>query len=137
MSAHLASILVLLTLTASAPAAPASLADMRAMVAGLAAGERVIAAAMPLASGSWGTDYLTVSHALRVGKGNTLTIDGRSFAETERIAACSSQYHGIDLLIVRVRGYPGRSVLTWAIPPNSEGEMNCSSCPAQRSIQTR
>ena len=80
---------VLVTASAVA-AAPQSVPDLHAMVVGIGSDDRVIAAGVPLTSGPWGTDYITISHALSVGrKYSTISSDGKAFAPA---AGCS--HHG-------------------------------------------
>src|SRR5574337_912579 len=94
--------MVSLTLAPSATAQAPSLDAMQAMVVGVTQAGHVVTAGVPLTSGDWGTDYITVSHGLRVGSRFAITSDGKIFDDSTPVAACSSQHHGIDVLIVRV-----------------------------------
>jgi hypothetical protein len=85
-------------------------------VAGVADAGFVVATGVPLTSGPWGTDYITVSHALRVGAQFAVLRDGFPDAETRSVAACSSQAHGIDVLILRARTHPNSAVVEWGDP---------------------
>jgi hypothetical protein len=86
------------------------------MVAGIADAGQVVAGGVPLSSGAWGTDYITVSHALRVGARFAVLRDGFPYVETRPVAACSSQAHGIDALILRAPTHPGSPVVEWGDP---------------------
>jgi len=97
-------------------AAPQSVSGLHAMVVGIGSDDRVIAAGVPLTSGPWGTDYITVSHALSVGRKYSISSDGKAFAPAAGLAACSSHYHGIDVLILRVRAHANRPVIDWGDP---------------------
>ncbi len=99
--------------TVQAQSLPAS--DLAAMVVGIGADGRVIAAGVPFSSGGWGTDYITVSHALGVRR-RYFIADGTGVAQSEAVAACSSQYHGIDVLILRVKSHPLRPRVEWGDP---------------------
>ncbi len=100
-----------------APAmAQAPLDDVRTLVVGFTEGGRVLTGGVPLTSGDWGTDYVTVSHGLRVGRQFAITYDGKSFDASAPVAACSSKHHGIDVLIVRVASHQNRRVVAWGDP---------------------
>lgn len=71
---------------------------------------------MPLTSGEWGTDYITVSHGLRVGRRFSITYNGKIFDPSTPVAACSSMYHGIDVLVVRVAKHKHHQVVIWGDP---------------------
>jgi hypothetical protein len=110
-----------ITVVIFAPTPPAtaqglSLDELRAMVVGFAESGRVITAGVPLTSGDWGTDYITVSHGLRVGSHFAITAEGKVFDDSVPVAACSSHYHAIDVLIVRVASHRNRPVVTWGDP---------------------
>ncbi|MDR7419107.1 MAG: hypothetical protein QN178_09365 [Armatimonadota bacterium] len=96
----------------ASPPAPA----VQAMVAGILLGGRVIAAGVPLTSGRWGTDYITVSHALGVGATYAVIRDGLPYVETTPVAACSNRAHGIDVLILRAPTHVAASVVEWRDP---------------------
>jgi hypothetical protein len=85
-------------------------------VAGITTAGTVVASGVPLTSGSWGTDYITVSHALRVGARFEVLRDGFASAEARAVAACSSQAHGIDVLILRVPAHSNSPVIEWGDP---------------------
>ena len=89
---------------------------MQSLVVGLVSSGQVIAGGVPLSSGSWGSDYITVSHALSVGATYAILREGTPFAESKPVAACSSQAHGIDVLIVRVKEHVKRPVVEWGDP---------------------
>ncbi len=108
--------MVSLTLAPAATAQAPSLDAMQALVVGLTQAGQVITAGVPLTSGDWGTDYITVSHGLRVGSRFAITFDGKVFDDSTPVAACSSQHHGIDVLIVRVASHRNRQVVTWGDP---------------------
>jgi hypothetical protein len=103
---------------APAPAvAPApALAPVAAMVTGIVTSGQVVAAAVPLNSGAWGTDYITVSHTLSVGARYAVIRDGLPYTETRPVAACSNQYHGIDVLILRAATHPKSATVEWGDP---------------------
>lgn len=90
--------------------------SMQSLVVGLVSTGQVIAGGVPLASGSWGSDYITVSHALSVGATYAILREGMPFAESKPVAACSSRAHGIDVLIVRVKEHAKRPVIEWGDP---------------------
>lgn len=94
----------------------ASSLDFGAMVVGIASDEEIIAAGVPLTSGTWGTDYITVSHALGVGRIYGLVRDGHARAAAKPVAACSAQFHSIDVLILRVSAHPNTAVVDWGDP---------------------
>jgi hypothetical protein len=85
-------------------------------VVGVADSGFVVAGGVPLTSGPWGTDYITVSHALRVGAQFAVLRDRFPYAETRPVAACSSQAHGIDVLILRALTHPNSPVIEWGDP---------------------
>jgi len=103
--------LLLVTLMAGSQAA----AGPPSLIVGVAVGDRVEVSAIPYAAGPWGTDYVTVSHVLRVGASYSITTDGKVFTSTRPIAACSAMHHGIDVLVLRVADT--RSVARWGHPP--------------------
>ncbi len=107
---------VICTPIPAATAQDPSLDAMQAMVVGFTEAGRVITAGVPLTSSDWGTDYITVSHGLRVGSRFAITSDGKVFDNSSPVAACSSRYHGIDVLIVRVASHRNRQVVTWGDP---------------------
>ena len=90
--------------------------SMQSLVVGLVSTGQVVAGGVPLSSGSWGSDYITVSHALSVGATYSILREGAPFAESNPVAACSSQAHGIDVLIVRVKEHAKRPVVEWGDP---------------------
>src|SRR2546427_1778087 len=90
--------------------------DFGAMVVGIASDEEVIVAGVTLTSGTWGTDYITVSHALGVGPKYGLVRDGYARATAKPVAACSAQFHSIDALILRVSTHPNTAVVEWGDP---------------------
>lgn len=98
----------------AARSAPAT--GLPAIVAGIVSGGFVISAGVPLSSGSWGTDYITVSHALSVGSAYAVIRDGLPYSETTPITACSNQYHGIDVLILRAASHRKTPVVEWGDP---------------------
>jgi len=98
-----------LPVRAQSPPAP----TFAPMVIGVVSGGQVIAGGVPLSSGSWGTDYITVSHALSVGATYSILRSGAPFAESTPVAACSSAAHGIDVLILRVKSHAKLPVVDW------------------------
>lgn len=94
--------------------APAS--DIAPLVAGIVVGGQVIAGGVALSSGGWGTDYITVSHALSVGVRYSVVREGLPYAQTVPVAACSAQYHGIDVLILRAAAHPRTPISAWGNP---------------------
>jgi len=106
----------------AALAAPVSTAaalaagDFTTMVAGIASSGRVVAAGIPLASGPWGTDYITVSHALSAGHSYSVMQNGQPAAVAVPVAACSTQTHGIDVLLLRAAVHQNRGVAAWGDP---------------------
>lgn len=117
IAVRLPGIVLAVALTAApAGALGSSLPDLRTVVAGVGIDGRVVAAAVALTSGPWGTDYLTVSHTLRAGRTFDIATEGRAFALATAVAACSSRYHGIDALILRVSSHPSRPVAVWGDP---------------------
>jgi hypothetical protein len=99
-----------------AGAAPAAAPPAAGPTAGLVSGGAVVAGGIVLSSGGWGTDYITVSHALRVGGTYAILQDGLPFAEAAPVAACSSHSHGIDVLILRVKTHTHRPAPDWGDP---------------------
>ncbi len=93
-----------------------SVDDLRSMVVGVAQARSLVTAGVPLTSGAWGTDYITVSHGLRVGSQFEITYDGQAFDESAPVAACSAWHHGIDVLILRVASHQYRRVVAWGNP---------------------
>lgn len=118
MRAALLVCLVALVTTTLAPAAAqqTEAPGLRALVIGLVSSGQVVAGGVPLSSGSWGSDYITVSHALSVGTAYSILREDLPPAESRPVAACSSQAHGIDVLIVRVKEHPKRPVVEWGDP---------------------
>ncbi len=108
--------LLLTALLAASPLAAAESPPMQAMVVGIASGGHVLAAGVPLSSGSWGTDYITVSHILGVGRSYAVVGEGQPDAGATPVAACSSHAHGIDVLLLRVASHPHRAVVRWGDP---------------------
>lgn len=95
----------------------ASPRDFGAMVAGIMMKGQVIVASVPLNSGSWGTDYITVSHALAVGRQyGVLNGSAPPASAATPVMACSSHAHGIDVLVLRVKSQPHQSVVEWGDP---------------------
>ncbi len=91
--------------------------DFGAMVAGIMTKGQVIVGSVPLNSGSWGTDYITVSHALGVGRQySVLNGSAAPAAAAMPVMACSSHAHGIDVLVVRVKAQPNQPVVEWGDP---------------------
>jgi len=101
----LLSVAISLLATVTAPAA-----DLQSMVVGIGHDELVVASGIPYTSGRWGTDYLALSHLLGLGKQYTVTTDGMIFDEAEPITACSRFWHGIDLVVLRVKTHAWRPV---------------------------
>jgi hypothetical protein len=95
---------------------PAAPPGPHTMVAGILVGGQVIAAGVPLASGRWGTDYMTVSHALGVGETYAVIREGLPYVETKPVAACSNRAHGIDVLILRAATHTATTVVAWGDP---------------------
>lgn len=91
--------------------------DFGAMVAGIMTKGQVIVASVPLNSGAWGTDYITVSHALGVGR-HYAVLNGSAppAAAALPVMACSSHAHGIDVLVLRVKTQPHQPVVEWGDP---------------------
>lgn len=111
--------LLAVALAAASPDAsgqPAALPAFGPGVVGIASSGFVIAGGVPLTSGAWGTDYITVSHTLRVGAQFAVLRDGFPYAETRPVAACSSQAHGIDVLILRASTHANGPVIEWGDP---------------------
>lgn len=108
--------LLLTALLAASPLAAAEPSPIQAMVVGITSGGHVLAAGVPLTSGPWGTDYITVSHVLGVGRSYAVVGDGQPSAGATPIAACSSHAHGIDVLLLRVASHPHRAVVRWGDP---------------------
>ncbi|MGH2404366.1 MAG: hypothetical protein ACRDGN_07860 [bacterium] len=99
-----------------ASAQPASTQDVAAMVAGIATRGQIIVASVPLTSGRWGTDYITVSHALRIQR-EYAVLNGRGApAPATPVMACSTQAHGIDVLVLRVMAHGLQPVVDWGDP---------------------
>jgi hypothetical protein len=94
---------------AQSPPAP----TLAPMVIGVVSGGQVIAGGVPLSSGSWGTDYITVSHALRVGAGYAILRVGAPYGESTPVVACSNVAHGIDVLVLRVKSHAKLPVVEW------------------------
>lgn len=86
------------------------------VVVGIVSQGAVIAGGVPLSSGNWGTDYITVSHALRVGERYAVIREGFPYVNTAPVTACSSQHHGIDVLILRAVSHRGTPVVEWGDP---------------------
>ncbi len=82
------------------------------LVVGVAHEGRPLMTAVPYASGAWGTDYLTVSHGMRMG-GLKITFDGRRFDAARYVTVCSGMVHGIEALILRVVEHRNRPTATW------------------------
>lgn len=97
--------------TLSAPAE-----EWARLVVGIWTEGYITAGGVPLSSGSWGTDYITVSHALSVRATYSIVRDGLPFAQSTPVTACSTQYHGIDVLILRVASHPRTPVVEWGDP---------------------
>ncbi len=91
----------------------AAIPDLRTLVVGIGENGRTRGGGVVLSSGTWGTDYLTVSHALYVGGRYEVTFDGKTFDESRPVAACSSYAHGIDVLILRVAAHQNKTVVIW------------------------
>ncbi|MGH2374311.1 MAG: trypsin-like peptidase domain-containing protein, partial [bacterium] len=109
---------LLIALAAAAPvaAAPRVPPDLAAVAVGIVADGQVIAGGMTLASGPWGTDYITVSHALGVGRKYAMVhTNGAPIAATP-VMACSSAIHGMDSLVLRVMSQKNMPVIEWGDP---------------------
>jgi hypothetical protein len=89
--------------------------DLRAAVVGIGDG-KVGAGAVVLSSGSWGTDYLTMSHTLSVGGRYAVTSDGKTFDDSTPVVACSQYAQGVDVLVLRVSSHRDRTPITWGDP---------------------
>lgn len=87
-----------------------------AMVAGIMTRGQIIVAGVPLSSGTWGTDYITVSHALGVGRQYAVLQGSASAAAATPVMACSSHAHGIDVLILRVKTHVSQAIVEWGDP---------------------
>ncbi len=117
MNSRLVALLLAGTIAALLPTAVRSApAPDLGIVAGIVSSGTVIVAAVPLSSGSWGTDYITVSHALGVGERYAVIRDGLPYTETKPVTACSNQYHGIDVLILRAAAHRKTPVVEWGDP---------------------
>jgi len=92
---------------------PSLAADLQSVVIGINDGEQVVATGVPLTSGAWGADYITVSHLLQSRIKYSITSDGKVVAKAQSVAACGRFYQGIDVLILRVREHRYRPVVTW------------------------
>lgn len=91
--------------------------DFSAMVAGIMTKGQVIVGSVPLSSGSWGTDYITVSHALGIGRQyGVLNGSAPPASAATPVMACSSHAHGIDVLVLRVKTQPNQPVVEWGDP---------------------
>jgi uncharacterized membrane protein len=99
-----------------AAADTSSIQAMATMVAGIRLGGHVIVGGVPITSGAWGTDYVTVSHALAVGRRYTVIQGDGSPADATAVMACSSMAHGIDVLVLRVKTHANRLVMEWGDP---------------------
>ncbi len=108
-------IAIIATVPLAAAEAP-STQGLAAMVAGIVTSGQVIVAGVPLTSGSWGTDYITVSHALGVGRRYAVLQGNPPPADATPVMACSSQAHGIDVLILRVTSHKDQPVVEWGDP---------------------
>lgn len=94
------------------PAAGQSGVAVESLVVGVAHEGRAEFSAVPYASGAWGTDFLTVTHGLRIG-GNQITVDGRRFEAAQPIVLCRGFAHGVDAMLLRVAAHPNRPVVPW------------------------
>lgn len=99
-----------------AAAAPSPTHYLAAAVAGIMSGSQVVVAGTPVASGFWGTDYITVSHALGVGRNYAVVHNGEPPVPAVPVMACSSAAHGIDILILRVASHKNLEVIEWGDP---------------------
>lgn len=99
-----------------AAAETASIQSLTSTIAGLMTDGRVVAGAIPLASGRWGTDYITVSHALSMKHEYAVVRGGDAAAAAKPVMACSSMAHGIDVLVLRVVSHKELPVLEWGDP---------------------
>lgn len=108
--------LLLIALAAVTPAVatPQVHRDVTAIAVGIMADGQVIAGGMTLASGSWGTDYITVSHALGVGR--KYAIHNGAPTPATPVLACSSAAHGLDILVLRVTAQKNMPVADWGDP---------------------
>ncbi len=109
-------LLLVLAAVPLAPARSASTQDLTAMVAGIMTRGQMVVGSVPLTSGAWGTDYITVSHALGVGRQYAVLQGTTSPAPATPIMACSSHAHGIDVLILRVSAHAFHPVVEWGDP---------------------
>lgn len=111
--------LVLVMAAAIAPitsAAPRVSTDLAAAVVGIVSDGQVIAGGITLASGPWGTDYITVSHALGVGRKYAIVHGNGVPAPANPVMACSSAAHGMDILVLRVTSHKDLPVVEWGDP---------------------
>lgn len=106
-------VIVAATLPPPAGAQSPPVPTLAPMIIGVVSGGQVIAGGVPLSSGSWGTDYITVSHALSVGAAYAIVRSGAPFGESTPVVACSSAAHGIDVLILRVKSHARLPVVLW------------------------
>ena len=115
MRGHVVALMVIIatTLAPQAGAQSPALPNLAPMVIGVVSGGQVIAGGVPLSSGSWGTDYITVSHALSVGAAYAILRTGAPFSESTPVVACSNVFHGIDVLVLRVKPHPKLPVVEW------------------------
>jgi len=90
--------------------------DQRTVVVGIIGDGKVQGGAVVLTSGSWGTDYLTVSHVLSVGGRYAVTSDGKTFDESTPVVACSQYAHRVDVLVLRVSSHRDRTPVAWGDP---------------------
>lgn len=109
-------LVLIAVLALGAPAAGQPAVEAGPVVVGVVSGSSVVVAGVPLASGPWGTDYITVSHALAVGGRYAILRDGAPFADSVPVAACSNAYHGVEVLILRVAAHPNSPVAHWGDP---------------------
>ncbi|MGQ0549783.1 MAG: trypsin-like peptidase domain-containing protein [Armatimonadota bacterium] len=99
-----------------AAALPRPSADLAAVVVGIVSDGQVIAGGMTLASGPWGTDYITVSHALGVGRKYAVVHGDGVRVPATPVMACSSAAHGMDILVLRVLSLKNSPVMEWGDP---------------------
>ncbi|MGH2397116.1 MAG: hypothetical protein ACRDFW_09030 [bacterium] len=86
-------------------------ADTFSLVAGVFVDKEIGTAAVPYASGTWGTDYLTSAHVMRMGAAYRVTWDGKTFDDADIVP-----WPGLHR---RSRRHESQLVL-WAIAPQSE-----------------
>lgn len=112
----IAPLVIALAAAAPAVATPQVPTDMATIAVGIMADGQVVAGGMTLASGPWGTDYITVSHALGVGRKYAIVHSNGAPTPATPVMACSSAAHGMDILVLRVTAQKNMPVVDWGDP---------------------